>query len=127
MAENATEHAIVQQAMDNGVTVHEIGFRAHGSGVVMALPKLADYVYLDADTARQAAEQLGRCAYEAHTGNPPPNNARSIITEHRVTILRRRLELMLATFVREGKLSGDPAENTKVSQSIVDTVLSEVL
>lgn len=127
MAENLTEHAIIQQAMDNGVTVHEIGFRAHGAGVVMALPKLADHVFLDADTARQAAEQLGRCAYEAHFGNPPPNTTRSVITEMKVQTLRRRVALMLGSFMREGKLSGDPADNAKVSQSIVDTVLSEAL
>ncbi len=42
-------------------------------------------------------------------------------------LLRRRLELMIATFAREGSLSVDPDENAKASQSIVDTVLSEVL
>lgn len=127
MPENAEQHALIQKGMDSGVVVHEIGFRAHGSGVVMHLPKMANYVFIDAETARGAAEQLGRCAYEANFGHEPPASKRSIIRDTKVQLLRRRLELMLATFAREGKLSGDPDENARVSQSIVDTVLSEVL
>lgn len=127
MAENAEQHALIQKGMDSGVVVHEIGFRAHGSGVVMHLPKMANYVFIDAETARGAAEQLGRCAYEANFGHEPPASTRSIITDIKVHILHRRLELMLATFAREGKLSGNPDDNTPLAQSIVDTVLSEVL
>lgn len=127
MAENAEQHALIQKGMDAGVVVHEIGFRAHGQGVVMHMPKMCNYVFIDAETARTAAEQLGRCAYEANFGHEPPASKRSIITDHKVQLLRRRLELMIATFAREGSLSVDPDENAKASQSIVDTVLSEVL
>lgn len=127
MAENAEEHAQVQKLMDSGVGAHEIAFRAHGAGVLIVMPAKVNWIFIDAETARVAAEQLGRAAYEANFGHKPPTSTRSIITDTKVMLLRRRLALMVATFARDGKLSGNADENGKVAQSIVDTVLSEVL
>ena len=88
--------------------------------------KQIGFITLAPEEARQAAEALARSAYESHYG-VVPDSGRSMLSDTKRVAMVRRVALMMSSFARKRPLSAKPDENVKAAQSIVDTVLSEVL
>ena len=117
----------MSQAPINGVDIigdgaSEVAIGINGGKVVLRFPKALEWVALDPENARQIAEAIARCAYEAHYGRPA-QTAKSQLSNQKHVALIRRVTLMLGSFQRESSLPS----NNKMATAIVDSILSEVL
>jgi hypothetical protein len=94
----------------------------NGPHVVLRFQKAVEWVALDAETARQCAESIARCAYEVHYGAPPPTG-KSVVSDAKREMLVKRLALMLGSFARQPRMPSNGA----MAVQLVDTILAEVL
>ena len=99
-----------------------IAIGRNGDRVVLRFHKAVEWVALDSETARKAAEEMAKCAYAAHYGVMPATG-RSQISDEKRNAMVRRISLMLASFARAQPMPS----NRKMAEALVDTLLAEVM
>ena len=103
---------------DDGRTICAIGER--NGMVVMSFPKPIQEFVIDAEQARQMAEQFARCAYTAHHGFEPDGAPKSVVTDQMRNRLRARASLVVRSLFEQGKTS------EFIGAHVTDLLLSEI-
>lgn len=89
--------------------------------VVMSFPRPVTEFTIDAEQARQMAEQFARSAHKAHTGNAWPTPSKSAVSEALRKRLHARASIVARTLIEQGK---SPAY---IARHMVDIILTEVV
>lgn len=101
-----------------GQGTHTIAIGERDGQVIFRFVRPVDWVSLDPETARAAAEQIARLAYKARFGDTPTTERKSAITDALSARMRLRVGKMLQSM--EG-------QDMKIqSNAIVDMILTEL-
>ena len=87
--------------------------------VIMTFSSPIQWLPMDAENARQIAEQLARSAYKARFGKEPYEN-RSYITDTIRQGLHARATLIIRSMTTQGKKSNH------IASQVVDEILKEI-
>lgn len=106
----------------SGSGTHTIAIGDRNGQVVLRFERPVEWVSLDAETARNVAEQIARSSYKAKFGDTPTTERRSAISDQKVATLRIRLRNIL-----KGELPGaDEAKYAITANAMLDAVLTEI-
>ena len=106
----------------------QIGWKVIGKEVVLVFPQPMEVLTFGSENARQFAEIMGRCAYEAHYGKPAPDDMKSMIAQD----IRDRLtdELRDRMIARIALIMPQMMEKKKtpgfIAMELVDIFMREV-
>lgn len=107
--------------------VDDILVTAEGDKVMILFAQPVAGMRFTPDRARVVGEQMGRCAYEAHFGRPPPNAGSALaefVKMQGVDQLRPQLIAKATVMIRS--MYQKQTAPVLMAQEVVDAVLREV-
>lgn len=109
----------------------EVGWAVIQGEVVLKFPQPMEVLTFGSENARAFAEIMGRCAYEAHYGKPPPDDMASVIAQDirdKLTDQLRdrmiaRIALVMPSMLEQLKGQKTPG---RIAMELVDIFMREV-